>query len=159
MGKSILDNRETTQKSDRPPEVVDVLAEIASRWLDSNFVHKADPRIPRNPRDLAVWWIKNQSPPHERFDRPTQESKRDGSGAFWKTPYIDRLRYTLNAFLRLDKGFQGLIIAATEDRIFWRAESREIFLAIIAEHEKMKNDPKYKQASSLKARAHLEAFK
>lgn len=144
---------------DSPPKAEDVLTEIASRWLSSDSARKADPKIPTNHRDLAAWWIKNQSPPHERFDRPTQDSKRDGSGTFWKTPYIDRLRHTLNAFLRLDKEFQGLIISAAEDGIFWRGDSREIFLAMIAEHEKMKNDPKYKQASAMKARAHLEALK
>lgn len=155
MGKSILDNREAPQSFDGPPRAEDVLTEIASRWLSSSFVHKADPRIPKNPRDLAVWWMRNQSPPHERFDRPTQQVKRDGSGMFWKTPYADRLACTLKAFLSLDKGFQGLIVAGAEDGIFWRGDSREFFMSLIAERDKMRNNANYRQEASQKMRAYL----
>ena len=137
-----------------PPKVEDILAEIASRWLSSNLVRKADQRIPTNPQDLATWWIKNQSQPHERFDRPRQDSKRDG-GVFWKTPYIDRVAHTLKVFLTLDKGFQGLIIAAAEDGIFWRGDSREFFISLIAEHSEMKNNPGYRQEAIQKMRAYL----
>ena len=154
MGKSILDNREAPQKLDGPPKVEDVLAEIASRWLSSTFVRKADQRIPTNPQDLATWWIKNQSQPHERFDKPTQQSKRDG-GVFWKTPYIDRVAHTLKVFLTLENGFQGLIIAAAEDGIFWRGDSREFFISLIAEHSKMRNNTNYRQEVLQKLRKYL----
>ena len=121
---------------DAPPKVHEVLAGISAKWLESHS--RADSRIPRNADELAHWWVDRQSPPNERFDRPVQQPKLDGSGMYWKTPYIDRIRSTLIKFLSLDPGFQGLIIAAAEDKIFWRGDSREFFLSVIHEHEKMR---------------------
>ena len=123
---------------DMPPKAQDVLIPVASAFLASRMVHHADSRIPRNANELVHWWMDRQSRPSERFDRPVQESKRDGSGLFWRTPYTDRIRHTLIKFLSLDSGFQGLIIAAAEDKIFWRGDSREFFLSVIHEHEKMR---------------------
>jgi hypothetical protein len=122
--------------TDAPPKVHEVLAGIAAKWLESHS--RSDSRIPRNPDELAHWWVDRQSPPNERFDRPVQQPKLDGSGMYWKTPYIDRIRSTLIKFLSLDSGFQGLIIAAAEDGIFWRGDSMEFFFSVISEREKMR---------------------
>jgi len=140
--KSILENRDTPVQSG-PPSAEDVLTEVASNWLNSRLVHKADPGIPRNPRDLASWWMKHQQQPDHYADRPTQHTKRDQTGTYWKTPYIDRVKYTLTKFLHEEKDFQRIIIAAAEEGIFWRGDSRSFFMGLIAERDKAKS-PGYK---------------
>ena len=86
---------------DRPPKTEEVLAAIAQKWLGGKYVYRADDRIPRDPFDLARWWMKNQSPPKEPYDRPTQHNRRDGSGTFWRTPYAEWLRHTLINFVHI----------------------------------------------------------
>jgi hypothetical protein len=138
MARKITDLRnETVSDHDAPPKADEVLGRIAVAWLGSRDVHRADQRIPRNPQELAQWWIRMQPPPIEPFDRPQQQTKWDGTGTFWKTPYIDRIRNTLIKFLSLGHEFQGLIIAAAEDGIFWRGDSKAFFIAVISETEKM----------------------
>ena len=123
---------------DAPPKVVDVLTPIAEKWLVSSRVPRADPRIPRNSVDLADWWIHRQPLPDAVFDRPHSQSRRSGEGSYWVTPYHDRLCASLKTFLCLDRDFQSLIISCAEDKIFWRGDSREFFIGVINEHEKMR---------------------
>ena len=77
----------------------------------------------------------------------------------WKSPYVDRLRYTLTAFLQLAKDFQGLIISAAEDGIFWRGDTKEFFLAVLGEHDMMKQDPDYRGKAMQKMRRYAGSIK
>lgn len=136
--RSIIGAREVPEPIvSGPPKVEDVLTEVGRNWLGSGYVHGAAQDIPRDPYDLASWWVNRQAK-SSAFDRPTQHTKRDGSGTYWKSPYVDRMKYTLTKFLVQDKEFQRLIIAAAEDGIFWRGDSREFFVSVIAESGKTK---------------------
>lgn len=124
-----------TQQSTRPPLTVDVLTLVAEECL-----HESKPRhesVPRNAPALARWWIHQQEPPHTFLDRPQSRSKRDG-GNYWVTPYTDRISHALRKFMQLDADFQGWIVAAREDGIFWRGEDRDQFHKVIVETEKFR---------------------
>lgn len=152
MAKRLTDHREEYAPIHTgPPKAHDVLANIATEWLGSRLIHKAHPGIPRNANELPAWWMKHQAPPTD-LDTPSQHSTRDGSGTVWRVPYIDRVAYTLTRFLRIEKSFQGLIIAAAEDGIFWRGDSQEFFIALIAEHDRMKLTPNYRAGAIQKMR-------
>lgn len=119
-----------------PPRTVDVLVILAKALVRK--ISRADDRVPRDPNDLAYWWMKMQSPPNEQYDKPKEEARKDGTGPYWKTPYTDRIGFNLVKFVEQDKGFQGLIIAAAEEGFFWRNDSRSFFMKLISENDKMK---------------------
>lgn len=152
--RSIIEAREVPEPIvSGPPKVEAVLAAVGRLWLGSDYTHRAYSEIPRNPDDLATWWVRHQAPPHA-IDRPTQHTKRDGSGTFWKSPYVERMKYTLTKFLVQDKDFQRLIIAAAEDGIFWRGDAREFFVSVIVESGKTKQVG-YRAEAIAKMRAFL----
>lgn len=121
------------QPVSRPPLAVDVLTIVAEEVLQSSTgSHESVPRVAPT---LARWWMHQQEPPHPFMDRPQSRSRRDG-GTYWLTPYADRIAHTLREFMRLNADFQGWIVAAREDGIFWRGEDREQFRRLIIETEK-----------------------
>jgi len=119
-----------------PPKTITVLETIAKGL--KRKISISDARVPRDPYDLAIWWIKMQSRPNEFYDRPKQESKKNGSGYFWKTPYTDRILFNMIRFFNQEKGYQSLIIAAAAEGIFWRNDDRSYFMGLISENDKMK---------------------
>jgi len=71
-------------------------------------------------------WVRMQDP-HDKFDAPYRPKKA------WAWPYADRLKGNLKKYLQIDVEFQGLIISAAEDGIFWRGEDRNFFNLVIDE--------------------------
>lgn len=146
--KKLLDRVDQTNyvtEPNGPATANDVLAAVTAEWMRSRYYHSAADSIPRTPADVARWWPTLQERPCEITERAQKMAKKDGSGVFWKTPYIDRIKFTLEKFLRLDSEFQELIIAAAEEKIFWRGEDRKFFLGVIRENDKMMADQNYKK--------------
>jgi len=131
-----LERGEITEVVSAPPKTTDVLEALAHRL--ARKISKSDELVPRFPRDLAAWWIRMQSPPDDFYDRPRQESKKNGDGTFWKTPYTDRVAFNMIKFFDQEKSFQSLIISAAEEKIFWKNDSRSFFMSLISENDKMK---------------------
>lgn len=113
----------------RPPQVIDVLADICQH------ARRKPVMFPSDPRAAASYWINHQEPPNESTERPRQIKQKDK--VFWQTPYHDRLAANLRTFLQFKKIHQLFVIEAIERGIPWRGDSVEFFADIIRETDKM----------------------
>lgn len=92
--------------------------------------------LPSNPADGARFWVEKCSKPLQPGDKPKLDRNRDKEASMgWRWPYGDLVRLLLARFCRSDEQMQRLIIAASEDEIFWQGEPHELLLSIINETE------------------------
>lgn len=126
------------------PNVTVVLSDVLNRWV----IGRRDwPEcMPSGLNEGAGWWISKQ----ERIvksERPKLKQKRADKnnvqpGYYWDVPYIDRLAYTLELFLRLPVKSQCVINDAVDKGIHWRGDGMNFFLlndvSVIGEMMKIK---------------------
>jgi hypothetical protein len=121
----------TAKHSNRPPLAEEVLANFLRSWLLAG--NRMPYLAPSQPADAAEWWMAMQEPP-ESGETPY----RRGQG--WHTPYHDRLIYTLRKFLVLPDDDQRFVVAAVEDRTWWRGEDMGMFRRIVDETERCRQE-------------------
>lgn len=83
------------------------------------------------PRKAAEKWL-SVLEPHRKRDAPERTAKG------WRWPYADRVEYCLQRYLRLSFEDQKTVIAAREDKIFWRGDDIQLFATIIHETLRMR---------------------
>lgn len=121
---------------DRPPAVEDELMKVLGRYM---AYRKLPDFMPPAPIDAARWWMEQQEPPKEE-DRPRQVSVFGANNERrWICPYHQRLSYTLGKFLnRMTPKEQKIILAAREDKIYWRGDEIDFLMLVIAETTRMR---------------------
>ena len=128
------DNSETTDL-ERPdaPRIDAVLIALLEK-------RKRKPKMfPANLLEASKYWQSIQEPPNEERERVEwQSAPKAKDGGFWRCPYIDRLKFTLQKFLILDSPRQFFVIENIEKGCVWRGDDISFFKRVIEEHEKMK---------------------
>ena len=120
---------------ERPPLIEDELLKVIHGFLQ----HRSLPLwLPQIPRDVALWWIDMQEPPSMPADAPRRVSMPGDEGQRWICPYHERIRHTLRKFLSLHEHDQKIIMAAREDKVFWRGDDMPFFMRVIDETVKMR---------------------
>lgn len=144
---------EPQREASRPPQILPVLEAIAARYISR--AHRWDRCVPRTADGIARFWVAHQEPP-TRADTPhlTPSASQSGKSS-WRAPYIERLALTLAQFLTLPATDQQYVIAAAEDKIYWRGDSMEFFVKVIGEYQKMGGDPSYREKSIAAAKKFL----
>ena len=123
----------TQQRKNGPPQVEPVLAD-ALRWAMRR--HRLPSYIPQEPGEVVRWWIGMQEPRDGRFERPQQLPVVGKDKAVrWYSPYIERVVRNLLHFMQLGEKDQRYIIAAKQDKIYWRGESMKDFYNTVKEVE------------------------
>ena len=85
---------------------------------------------------FSVQWFLNLVESHQKLESPhvvTRAGKR-----VWDWPYETRVVHLLRTYLSLDVEFQQLIVAASEDNIYWRGDDIKFFMMVISEVDKMR---------------------
>ena len=129
------DNSEdTNQDFERPehPRIEAVLIKILERG-------KRMPKMfPENKLEAANFWISKQEPPKEEREAVEwQSNPKHRDGGFWKSPYIDRLAFTLKKFLALGSPRQFFVIENIDKGCPWRGDGIDFFKMVVQEHQKM----------------------
>ena len=88
--------------------------------------------------DHAVEWFLNLVEPQHRTERPKEQSSRKKDGGTWLWPYAERAKYLLRKYLEAPIKLQQVVVAAREDKIFWRGEDYPFFVCVIDDTEKMR---------------------
>jgi len=86
----------------------------------------------------AVGWFLNLVELEHRTERPKEQSSRKKEGGAWVWPYAERVKYLLRKYLMAPLELQQLVVAAREDKIFWRGDDYPFFVCVIDETEKMR---------------------
>ena len=121
-----------------PPEIVPYLGEFLSKYKARG---KRWPEImPEGENHAARWWIDLMEPPREFGDEP-QAVERDGQIRGWRTPYHDRLLFSLQKFLGFTEPQQVWIVEHVMNGIPWRGDDGKRYADIIKHHELMKKNP------------------
>lgn len=99
------------------------LTEAISEFGSNRRGHPWPSGMPQGPKDAARWWIGIQEPPKDTEE--PREIRKGGETVGFRFPYIERLMNNLRRFIELDHDKQRLILAAREDRIYWRGDDCE----------------------------------
>jgi len=123
------------------PSVEDELCKLLSRWKQTGM--KWPYGMPMDINHAAKWWIHVQEMP--RNEKPELIQKRQKSDVdpveyYWKTPYIDRLIYTLNKYLNLPEQHQEIVVKAIEVDIHWRGEDMKFFQTMLKSMGRLLNE-------------------
>jgi len=125
--------KEKPSFDNRPPQIVDVLAEVFMRTKNKPQM------MPSDPRAAAKYWIAHQEPANEFTERT--EYVIQGDKSFWKTPYHDRLVANARAFMGMKKIEQVFIIDHIGRGIPWRGDNMEMYKMIVDETLLMQENP------------------
>lgn len=108
-------------------DVEDELVKLLKLWRMRKKPWPA--MMPKELDAAAHWWVWMQEPANPRFDKAHQEPLQGKleTEYTWRFPYIDRLRFTLNAFLKLSKKRQTRVVAAREEGFWWRGEVHDVW--------------------------------
>lgn len=112
--------------------------ESLKAWIKKTAIPQMERRripwpadVPRNPEELAQWWMRHQAPPIEHgpgseeprtLNCTTDRRGDDGGSSRWYCPYAERLKSTLAAFLMLSQKEREIVLAAADDGVFWRGD-------------------------------------
>ena len=117
-----------------PPEnKCPTVEEVIGGFLE-NFRGRKPKMFPSDPFQAANYWRSKQEP-GDRFTEAAQPPVEKGKG--WKTPYHDRLLYTLKQFLALKPVEQVFVIEHIGHGIPWRGDDIHVYRAIVDEHHRM----------------------
>ena len=94
-------------------------------------------RMPVEP-DRAVDWFLRLVEPHHKTESPGYLPSRFKQRNTWQWPYRERIMYQLRKYLAAPQELQQLIVAAREDKIYWRGDDYPSFVCVIDETEKMR---------------------
>lgn len=105
------------------------------------YLKQQNPRIPKgappDPFQFARWWMAHQ----EEGDRFTEAASPPATkGGEWKTPYHDRLVYTLKKFVRLSAVQQVFVIEYVEKGLPWRGDDIEDYRRYVEEWQIMQDE-------------------
>ena len=117
--------------------MADVYADV-ERIIACVPVEERPEKMRCTPRDAARWWITVVMQRHQPCEAPEKHCVRGGDGYRWDWPYQRRVVDCLKLFLTLPRDFQSYIVAAAEDGIYWRGDSRRMFYEIVSETERMR---------------------
>ena len=140
---------ETQELLNPPPRVQDFLAEQIDRIKGdlANLRRPWPQEVPANSFAAASWWIKHQKPANDHDERPRQVAAI-GGGNRWECPYHLRLASTFRIYAALPELHRETIRAAFEDGVWWNGDqvfnrdgSPGMFMMIIEETAKMKQNP------------------
>lgn len=96
-------------------------------------VDKRPEQMPLDPNEAAEWWRNILEPP-DQFSAPQRYTihGKDSENAYgFKWPYAETTTRFLKKFLHLPKPHQNTILAAREDKIFWRGDDIDFFMMVI----------------------------
>lgn len=122
--------------SDSPPQIESVLIDQLGRIKHakgSKYLDSVTPQLTGSAREAVSWFLRVMEPP-SRFEavRAIRGRNKDGEEKItWQTPYHGRMTYLLTRFCSEPVEYQELIIAAAEDGIWWRGDSRPMFERVI----------------------------
>ena len=134
-------------ETEKVPAAVDVLAPIIRRHVKNNCYDVWPEHIPRPEFKAAQWWMEHQ-------EKPTNAEHLEpiydhfGNLKAWKTPYHDRVSYTLRKFLAMTELEQRAVIACIAEGIAYRGDDYDFFMDIVHHHRAYKRNPE-----AFKARA------
>jgi len=132
-----------------PPQIDSILISI----LDKS---KRKPRMfPVNRLEAAQYWKSKQEPPNEATERVEwQSAPKHREGGFWRSPYIDRVAFTLKRFLALDSPRQFFVIENIDKGCAWRGDGIGFFKMVIQEHKRMQEMGADEYINKAKVTAH-----
>lgn len=135
MAKSLMGKFEDRiDTGDRPPKIEESLClVIAERLARKGLPHE----MPQVPIEVAGWWMTMQEAPGP-FDNPHRVPLMGGDGYRWECPYHRRLEYTLRKFMDMKPDERRMIVAAREDRVYWRGDDIWFFMHVIGETTRMR---------------------
>jgi len=128
-------SHEETQEFERPdpPQVDAMLISIISK------ARRKPKMFPVNMLDAAIYWKSKQEPPNEATERVEwQSAPKHREGGFWRSPYIDRVAFSLQKFLSMDSPRQFFIIENIDKGCAWRGDGIGFYRRVIEETAKMK---------------------
>lgn len=124
------DKTETPNRT-RPPLIEDMLE---AEFYRARSAKALPDFVPENIHAAVQWWIGIMEPPL------IGEEMRLVSGSTgktrWKCSYQDRLVHGLRKFLDLKRADQDYILAAREDKIFWRGDAMWFFVKVVDESQR-----------------------
>jgi hypothetical protein len=124
-----------TQEFERPdpPRIDSVLIKVLERG-------KRMPKMfPVNKLEAVRYWQTMQDPPKQETEHVEwQSNPKHKDGGFWRSPYIDRLAFTLKKFLSMDSPRQFFIIENIEKGCSWRGDGITFYKRVIEETARMK---------------------
>lgn len=115
------------------PNTINILAGIITSWQHTHmYMHSG---LSMDPATAAREWVDLQEPP-----KPGETAfvKESDAGAVWRTPYLDRLTYTLKKYLKHPTEDRNLILAGIKAGIPWRGDEIDAYKHIIEETEIMR---------------------
>lgn len=123
------------KQTEKPPLVEHELMKVLGKYMARRQLPYF---MPTQPIEAARWWIEQQEP-GKSDEAPRQVSIPGSDDARrWICPYHNRLVYTLWKFLHQPFADQKLILAAREDKIFWRGDEMKFFMLLIEEVSRMR---------------------
>ena len=130
MAKSLMGKFEDRiDTGDRPPTIEESLCLVISARMARGGL---PPEMPQVPIEAAGWWMTMQEKPGS-FDSPHRVPLMGGDGYRWECPYHRRLEYTLRKFMDMKPDERRMIVAAREDRVYWRGDDMYFFMIAIKE--------------------------
>ncbi|GAH88277.1 unnamed protein product [marine sediment metagenome] len=90
--------------------------------------------------EAVNYWRELMEKPNEHTE--AVEWIHTKNGGEWKTPYIDRMVYTLKKFLALSETHQAFIIDGIENKNTpWRGDDIDMYKMVLEETQKMRLNP------------------
>lgn len=124
-------------------QVWDDLARIIAAMPEN----RKNPKMLKAPMDAAHWWTNIIERPNQ-YDAPRKIHVRDiDQSESWRWPYHENTIHLFKKFSAYPRAHQDTIIAAREDKIFWRGDEMCFFMQVIDETLKMRElgTEKYKK--------------
>lgn len=139
MGKlkaAYADKQERHQSPSGPPDPDSIVVAGLHIWRAETRL-RLPPPCPTSFEDAAVWWRTQMQEPEKRGETFLR-SGSDDSNENWDCGYAVRLRSTLLRFIAMSEGERSMIVAAREDKVFWRGEEAKDFAFVIDETMEMR---------------------
>jgi len=128
--------KETGSKS--IPVLEEILINILQRQRDHG--KRRPVMFPIDNLDAVNYWRGLMEPANDHSE--DVEWVHTQKGGEWKTPYIDRMVYTLKKFMGLSNTHQAFIIDGIENKNTpWRGDDIDMYKSILEETQKMRIDP------------------
>ena len=141
------DKKPDTRKTVKPPEIVETLSKL--------LYGKTLTPLPADPFAAAKAWVNMQEPPHEYRERVEPVYDHEGEIKGFRTPYHDRLSYTLRVFLSLSEANRVYVMDGMQRGIPWRGDAPQSYANIVEETAKMRDNPRGYIQESIKAMKNL----
>lgn len=136
MAKYDKDEGEKYGAINKPPMVKETL-EKEIRFLRQKLRGKFPLEIPRDYSEASLWWMTNQKPANDRYERPHKAAVTGRDGVRWVNPYADRLVASLRRYVRLGRQERQFIMAALEDGVWYNGDSFPFFKRVYEETDRM----------------------